>query len=87
MGEQQEDEPALRRTVRPKVTQEDRRTPGAKLLTRAVADIVAEVKSDKPVRLRVVGKPNRLCAILLQKLGLKLPTLPKIIENNVVKTS
>lgn len=48
-------------------------------------DIIAEVKSDTPVRLRVVGKPDRLCAILLQQLGLKLPTRPKIIENVVEK--
>ena len=39
------------------------------------------------VRLRVVARPDREVAILLQRLGLELPTLPKRIQNVVEKTA
>jgi hypothetical protein len=51
--------------------------------------------SDLPIRtpqgttdlqLRVVSKPDRMVAELLQRLGLHLPTRSKIVENVVEKT-
>jgi len=48
-------------------------------------DVIAEVKNGTKVRLRLVGKPDPLCATLLHKLGLKLPGRPKLIENVVEK--
>ncbi len=39
----------------------------------------------REARLRLVGKPEKLCADLLKKMGLKLPTRPKIIQNVVEK--
>ncbi len=46
-------------------------------------DVVLTAKEQTKVRLRVVGTPDESTRILLQRLGLKLPNRPKIIENVV----
>jgi hypothetical protein len=38
-----------------------------------------------PVRLRVVARPDRLVAELLIRLGLELPSVPKLVQNVVEK--
>ena len=48
-------------------------------------DVVLPVKNAPEVRLRLVGKPDKLCSELLSRMNLKVPTRPKIIEN-VVQT-
>ena len=48
-------------------------------------DVIAPLQGGREARLRVVGKPERLCAQLLKKMNLRLPLRPKIIEN-VVET-
>ena len=48
-------------------------------------DVIAPLKGGPEARLRVVGKPERLCALLLKKMNLRLPLRPKII-GNVVET-
>lgn len=48
-------------------------------------DIVMPVKDRNPVRMRVVAKPDEHVRVLLQRLGIKVPNRPRIIEN-VVKT-
>ncbi len=49
-------------------------------------DVVVPLRGGREARLRLVGKPEKLCADLLKKMGLKLPTRPKIIQN-VVQTN
>ena len=49
-------------------------------------DVVAPLRGGREARLRLVGKPEKLCADLLKKMGLKLPTRPRIIQN-VVQTN
>ncbi len=49
-------------------------------------DVVAPLRGNREARMRLVGKPEKLCADLLKKMGLKLPTRPKIIQN-VVQTN
>jgi transposase len=49
-------------------------------------DVVLPVKDRPEVRLRIVGKPERPMAELLFRMGLGLPTRPKVIENVVEKT-
>jgi hypothetical protein len=52
-------------------------------------DVVLPVRTAKgttDLRLRVVSKPDRMVAELLQRLGLQLPTRSKIVENVVEKT-
>jgi hypothetical protein len=39
----------------------------------------------RPVRLRVVARPDRLVAELLIRLGLELPSVPKLVQNVVEK--
>jgi hypothetical protein len=39
----------------------------------------------RPVRLRVVARPDRLVAPLLIRLGLELPSVPKLAQNVVEK--
>ncbi len=46
-------------------------------------DVVLTAKQQTQIRLRVVGTPDESTRILLQRLGLKLPNRPKIIENVV----
>jgi transposase len=46
-------------------------------------DIVMPVKDRNPVRLRVVAKPDEHVRVLLQRLGIKIPNRPQIIENVV----
>ena len=49
-------------------------------------DVVVPVKDRNPARLRLVAKPDEPTAVLLYKLGLKIPNRPKEIVQNVVKT-
>jgi len=52
-------------------------------------DVVLPVRTGQgttDLRLRVVSKPDRMVAELLQRLGLQLPTRSKIVENVVEKT-
>ena len=46
-------------------------------------DVVLPVKDRSPVRLRLVAKPDEHIKVLLQRLGLKVPNRPKIIQNVV----
>jgi transposase len=46
-------------------------------------DVVLTAKEQTTIRLRVVGTPDESTRILLQRLGLRLPNRPKIIENVV----
>jgi hypothetical protein len=39
------------------------------------------------LHLRVVARPDRMVAELLQRLGLDLPSAPKIVQNVVPKTA
>jgi len=48
-------------------------------------DVIVPTKNDTEVHVRVVSKPDDLAVQLLQKLGLKLPNRPKIIQNVVEK--
>jgi hypothetical protein len=53
-------------------------------------DVVLPVKETesqetREVRLRVVGRPDRLVAELLARLGLELPSVPKTVQNVVEK--
>jgi hypothetical protein len=49
-------------------------------------DVVLPVRDRTDVRLRLVAKPNKLTADLLARMGLKLPSRPKTIQNVVEKT-
>jgi transposase len=46
-------------------------------------DIVMPIKDRNPVRLRIVAKPDEHVRVLLQRLGLKIPNRPKMVENVV----
>jgi transposase len=46
-------------------------------------DVVAPLRGGRQARLRLVGKPERLCSELLKKMDLKLPVRPKIVQNVV----
>ena len=46
-------------------------------------DIVMPVKDRNPVRLRIVAKPDEHVRVLLQRLGLKMPNRPKVVQNVV----
>lgn len=48
-------------------------------------DVVLPIKDKADLRLRIVSKPENHLAILLQRLGLKLPNKPKQIGNVVQK--
>jgi len=48
-------------------------------------DVVLPVKNSVEARLRIVSKPDKLASVLLQKMKLKMPSRPKIIENVVEK--
>ena len=53
-------------------------------------DVVLPVKPDegqeaREVRLRVVARPDRSVAELLVRLGLELPSVPKLVQNVVEK--
>jgi hypothetical protein len=48
-------------------------------------DVVVPVKNGNEIHVRLVSKPDTLAAGLLRKMGLKLPSRPKIIENVVEK--
>jgi hypothetical protein len=53
-------------------------------------DVVLPVKETlsqqtREVRLRVVSRPDRMVAQLLTRLGLDLPTAPKMVQNVVEK--
>ena len=50
-------------------------------------DVVAPLRGGRQARLRLVGKPERLCAELLKKMDLKLPGRPKLIQNVVQKNA
>jgi len=50
-------------------------------------DVVAPLRGGRQARLRMVGKPERLCAELLKKMDLKLPVRPKIVQNVVEKNA
>jgi hypothetical protein len=50
-------------------------------------NVVAPLKAGRKARLRMVGKPERLCAELLKKMNLKLPVRPKIVQNVVQKNA
>jgi transposase len=49
-------------------------------------DVVLPTKKGDKLRLRVVGRPEKRLALLLDRLGLPLPNRPKIISNVVPKT-
>lgn len=46
-------------------------------------DIVMPVKDRHPLRLRIVAKPDEHVRVLLQRLGIKIPNRPQIVENVV----
>lgn len=46
-------------------------------------DIVMPIKDRNPVRLRIVAKPDDHVRVLLQRLGIKIPNRPKIVQNVV----
>ena len=46
-------------------------------------DVVLPIKDRAPARLRLVVKPDNHVRVLLQKLGLKIPNRPKVVENVV----
>jgi len=46
-------------------------------------DVVLPIKERNPVRLRLVGKPDKHVQILLHMLGIKIPNRPKIMPNVV----
>jgi len=48
-------------------------------------DVVVPVKNGNEMHTRLVSKPDSLAAELLRKMGLKLPSRPKIFENVVEK--
>ena len=50
-------------------------------------DVIAPLHGGREARLRVVDKPDRLCAQLLKRMNLRLPLRPKIIENVVEKNT
>ena len=53
----------------------------------AYADAYRFIEDGRKARLRIVGKPERLCAELLKKMNLKLPIRPKIVQNVVQKNA
>lgn len=46
-------------------------------------DVVLPVKDRNPIRLRLVGRPDKYVQILLYKLGIKIPNRPKMMSNVV----
>jgi len=50
-------------------------------------DVVTPLQAGRKARLRMVGKPERLCAELLKKMDLKLPVRPKLVQNVVQKNA
>ena len=46
-------------------------------------DIVMPVKDRNPVRMRIVAKPDEHVRVLLQRLEIKIPNRPKIVQNVV----
>ncbi len=48
-------------------------------------DVLLPVKDKANLRLRLVAKPDKLTADLLDNMGLKIPSRPKIVENVVEK--
>lgn len=46
-------------------------------------DVILPVKERNPVRLRLVGKPDKHVQVLLHMLGIKIPNRPKIMPNVV----
>ena len=46
-------------------------------------DVVLPVKHRKTLRLRLVGKPEKLATQLLARMKLKLPTRPRMLQNVV----
>ena len=48
-------------------------------------DVVLPVHDGRETRLRLVGRPEKLAADLLIRMGLRLPVRPKTIENVVEK--
>jgi transposase len=46
-------------------------------------DVVLPIKDHSPARLRLVVKPDNHVRVLLQKLGLRIPNRPKVVENVV----
>lgn len=46
-------------------------------------DIVMPVKDRNPLRLRIVAKPDEHVRVLLQRLEIKIPNRPKVVENVV----
>lgn len=50
-------------------------------------DVVLPTKQGKEVRLRVVARPDRPVVELLTRLGIDLPSVPKMIQNVVDKNS
>jgi hypothetical protein len=48
-------------------------------------DVVLPVKARQTLRLRLVGKPEKLTAELLARMELRLPTRPKTVQNVVDK--
>ena len=48
-------------------------------------DVILPVRNAGDMCLRVVARPERLVAELLTRLGLELPSAPKVIENVVEK--
>lgn len=46
-------------------------------------DVILPIKDRHPARLRLVAKPDGHIKVLLQKLGLKIPNRPKIMQNVV----
>lgn len=50
-------------------------------------DVVVPTKEAGEIRVRVVSKPEKPLAMLLDRLGLELPNVPKILANVVPKTA
>ena len=46
-------------------------------------DVVMPVKDRNPVRLRIVAKPDEHVRVLLQRLEIKIPNRPKVVQNVV----
>ena len=46
-------------------------------------DIVMPVKDRNPIRLRIVAKPDEHVRVLLQRLEIKIPNRPKVVQNVV----
>ena len=55
------------------------------IATVRMMDVVLPVRDQRELNLRVVSKPDEQVAQLLARLGLELPTAPKMISNVVAK--